>query len=692
MLAFNPVTLLRSASRSLERRLTGALALVLLLNLGLQVFSQQRAFDIGEQVTRLQQAAQNAEYGQQLGKTVDQFRLQSRLAMADSEGQVGSAAGAALVDSAVEIGDVVNTIRLNGSPGANIRAALAEFERIDLQVDAVREAAGTGDAAAADRVDAHNARLTGLAHQVEARLDSEGAAALNQVAGSIRDWQLFIALAGLGTLLLTSLVLADLLRTILPSLRRMHGNLRRLAEGDLDVEIDRHSLSELQELSGALETFRRNAVAVRDLAFTDPSSGMPNLRAFIEGVEARLAAPDAQQRPLAIIIADIDRFKHVNDDYGHAAGDRLVKLAGQRLLAQLDAEALVARIGGDEFAICCRLSEREQLIQLGERLAAAMRAPFDMDEFSLSLTMSLGLVEAGPEIDVAKLLNRADVALYATKNGGRNGATLYTEHLEEDRMLDRLLERELAQALGRGEFRMVYQPIHPVNSDLEEVEALVRWRHPELGEISPARFVPAAERSGQMVLLGNWIVETALRDLSHWPAIAMSVNLSPIQLQQDGFAGFLLDCCRRNGILPQRLCLEVTESLSIEGNPRALLMLDLLRQSGFRIALDDFGTGYSSLCLVKTFQFDRLKLDRSLINDMVTDPTAHAVFEAAVTMALRIGAEVVAEGISEETMIDPICQAGCTHLQGYHYSRPIEADEITQYFKRHLGPGRSQAA
>jgi EAL domain-containing protein (putative c-di-GMP-specific phosphodiesterase class I) len=202
-----------------------------------------------------------------------------------------------------------------------------------------------------------------------------------------------------------------------------------------------------------------------------------------------------------------------------------------------------------------------------------------------------------------------------------------------------------------------------------------------LGPISPARFIPAAERSGLMVQLGYWIVQRALTDLAGWPHLTMSINLSPLQLQQEGFVGFLMDSCRRNGIAPHRLFLEVTESLSIERNTRALMTLNLLRNAGFRIALDDFGTGYSSLCMMKTFKFDRLKLDRSLITDLDKDPTSQAVFDAAVTMALRIGAEVVAEGISEAGLIAPVESAGCTHVQGFHYSHPIEASAVENYYR-----------
>jgi hypothetical protein len=318
-----------------------------------------------------------------------------------------------------------------------------------------------------------------------------------------------------------------------------------------------------------------------------------------------------------------------------------------------------------------------------------MRVPFSLGFCQIAITLSLGYVSAergaarnwNPETE-SELLLRADLALYASKHSGRNCATGFGRELLIEHEIERALERDLGEAFERGELRMVYQPIHAVGGYPDEVEALVRWNHPRHGEVPPSRFIPAAERSGLMVPLGRWIYERALSDLRQWPDLHLSINLSPLQLQQDGFVGQFLDCCARNAIDPRRLYLEVTESVSIERNQRAVLTLELLRQAGCKIALDDFGTGYSSLCLLRTFQFDRLKLDRELIGNLESDPTSRAVFDAAVTMALRIGAEVVAEGVSELSLVEPVQSAGCTHMQGYHYSRPVEAAEVSPYYAR----------
>lgn len=675
---------LTSMFGSLEKRLIGALLLIVLCTGALQIISQDRAFRLREESEVLRAAASNSEHAEQLVKAVSEFRLATHLYLAQGADASATRSADELTDGAMRIGEQINRLRISGMNLYDLSQDMGVFDGIDRHVGAITRA-GRGDGAVrAGAIDARGVEMAALASAIEARAVSEREQAFDQLASATRDWQMLVTIAGLLTVAVVLVILLDLILNILPALRRMHAALRRLADGDLDFEVEEFQLRELKALSGSLETFRRNAQAVKSLAFTDPSSGLPNRRAFAELAGLRLAAPAGHG--FAVMLADVDKFKHVNDDYGHAAGDRLVRLIGERMGAALGEGAVVARVGGDEFAICAPLGDRSAAT-LGADLVAAVQEPFDVGGFAVAITISLGVVETPggeDEGDVAALLNRADLALYASKNGGRNRATRFTADLEEEREINRALERDLARAFEGEQLRMVYQPIHAIGAHSaageQEVEALVRWRHPVLGEISPMRFIPAAERSGLMVQLGQWIVGKALGDLARWPQLTMSINLSPLQLQQDGFVAFLLERCRDNGIAPRRVILEVTESLSIERNTRALLTLTLLRSAGFRIALDDFGTGYSSLCMMKTFKFDRLKLDRSLISDIANDATSQAVFDAAVTMALRIGAEVVAEGISEEALVEPVRTAGCTHVQGFHYSCPIEAAAVPGYY------------
>jgi diguanylate cyclase (GGDEF)-like protein len=679
---------------SLEKRLIGALLLIVACTVALQVISQDRAYKLRAESEALRAAATNTEHAEQLVKSISQFRLATHLYLSPEPGvDATEAADGELTDVAIRIGDQVNALRASGMELYGLTQNIAVLNDIDQHVATIAEVRHNRASGRAERaaIDGRNAQMASLAAAIEAKASADRDGAYDQLSRSSHDWQMLVIGTGAVTIGFALLILSDLLFNILPALRRMHIALRRLAAGDLDIEVGDFRLRELKALSGSLETFRRNAQAVKNLAFTDPSTGLPNRRAFVGRTSERLVGTNAQT--VLVMLADIDRFKHVNDDYGHAVGDLLVKLIGERMKQELGAEAVIARVGGDEFALCVPLAEEASAVTLGTNLVGAMRAPFDLGDYNVAISISLGFVETTAielaegadegdrEAEVNSLINKADLALYASKNCGRNRATRFTSDLAEERELSRALERDLALGLDDGQLRMVYQPIHPFKGTENEVEALVRWNHPLLGEISPSRFIPAAERSGLMVQLGYWIVQRALTDLARWPGLSMSINLSPLQLAQEGFVGFLMDCCRKHEIAPQRVYLEVTESLSIERNTRALMTLNLLRNAGFRIALDDFGTGYSSLCMMKTFKFDRLKLDRSLITDLDKDPTSQAVFDAAVTMALRIGAEVVAEGISEEDLVNPVRSAGCTHVQGYHYSRPIEADAVAGYYE-----------
>jgi len=664
---------------SLETRLIGALCLIAALSVLLQVVTQREAFALRKESEALIQMSGLAENAEQFSEAVGKLR------MATNRGLVASNASSTsdeLTDAAIAIGDQLARLRSSGTSLYDLPEASNPFADLDRHVAAILEvqSGAAGGQKLIARIEKRNSAMARFADELVDRARANREAAQKRLIASIERWQLLVFGTGLVTILVVLLVLFDILRNILPAIRRMHGHLQGLAEGDLDQEIGTFRLKELKALSGPLETFRRNAKAVKNLAFSDAATGLPNRRAFQEDV-GRLLAAGAGRR-FACMVIDIDRFKHINDDYGHAAGDELVRLIGERMKTILGSEGIIARVGGDEFALSMPLAARGDAVDVANRLVDAACAPFSLGAYSVVVTVSLGVVEldGGEPVDIDEILRNADMALYASKKNGRNCATPFSPSMAEERAIDRALEKDLESAFDKDQLRMVYQPIHSVQDSTREVEALVRWKHPELGEVPPSTFIPAAERSGLMVRLGEWIIQRALRDFAHWPDMDMSINLSPLQLQHDGFSTFLLDCCRQYDIAPRRLFLEVTESLSIERNTRALLTLNMLRNMGFRIALDDFGTGYSSLSMVKSFKFDRMKLDRSLVMDLGQDPASVAVLEAAVTMARHVGAEVVAEGISDAHLIGATKSAGCTHLQGYFYSRPIEADAVQDYF------------
>jgi len=665
---------------SLETRLVGALCLIAVLGVLLQVVTQREAFGLREQSNALIRTSAIAENADQFAEAVGKLR------MATNRGLVASnrtSTSDELTDAAIAIDEKLGKLRASGVALYDLPERANPFADLDRHVTAILEvqAGGVTGKALVERIEKRNAAMAAFADEIVARARADREAEQKRLIASIARWQMLVFVTGAVTILVVLLVLFDILRNILPAIRRMHGHLQGLAEGDLDLEIGTFRLKELKALSGPLETFRRNAKAVKNLAFSDAATGLPNRRAFQEDVSRLLSSRLGAS--FVFMLIDIDRFKHVNDDYGHAAGDELVRLIGERMRSMLGRDGIIARVGGDEFALCMPVSADGEGGELASRLVDTVRAPFSLGEYAVAVTVSLGFAETlgTDDLDIDDTLRNADMALYASKKGGRNCATAFVASMAEERAVDRALEKDLETAFEKQQLRMVYQPIHAVRDDTREVEALVRWKHPELGEVPPSTFIPAAERSGLMVRLGEWIIQRALRDFAMWPDLHMSINLSPLQLQHDGFSAFLLDCCKQYGIAPSRLFLEVTESLSIERNTRALLTLNLLRHMGFRIALDDFGTGYSSLSMVKSFKFDRMKLDRSLVMDLGQDPASVAVLEAAVTMARHVGAEVVAEGISDAHLIGATKNAGCTHLQGYYYSRPIEADDVPGYFE-----------
>lgn len=672
--------------RRMGQRIGLLLGIILIATLAMQFISQQSAIKMRGQSELLQQAVEQEDNADALGQAASKFRI-AALYLTDIHDDPASevAARNELTDASIALANALNSLSAAGAPGyLRLRhdPILVDFDKHVSELLGLHSEQGKpGYAAARRRVVANNARLGQVTQAIGQDVIRQRQESLTALARLSRQWHLAVAMVGVLTLLILAALLLDVLRNILPPLRRLHDTLRRLAAGDLDATMPPTGLFELNQLGGALETFRTHARAIADLAFVDPGTGLPNARAFGDQAAALLGDRPADHSG-CVVIVDVDRFKYINDEFGHGTADRLLAEIARRISALLPETSVLARIGGDKFAFCLTFTEgMPQPHSVAARIVEAMREPFDLGDCRIGITVSLGHAETsgGESLDV--LVSWADLALYSAKHSGRNRSAAFAPELAQERALERAMEQDLTKAIAGGQLRMVYQPIHAVNdANDREVEALVRWRLPTGTEIPPDRFIAAAERSGQMLALGNWIIDRALDDLRAWPHLQLSLNLSPIQIQSPGFVAHLVERCRHFGITANRLVLEVTESLALEKDSRAFVTLELLRRLGFRIALDDFGTGYSSLWLLKEFRFDRLKLDRSLITDLARDPAAHAVFDAAVAMGLRLGAEVVAEGVSEASLVDPLAGSGCTHLQGYHFSRPIEADAVAGYF------------
>jgi diguanylate cyclase (GGDEF)-like protein len=401
------------------------------------------------------------------------------------------------------------------------------------------------------------------------------------------------------------------------------------------------------------------------LAFHDPLTGLPNRSLF----EQRIAETLAAGEPAMVAFLDLDDFKQVNDSLGHAAGDRLLEICGERLRNALRADDTVARLGGDEFAILAHGAREPDVVV--ERLFAVLAAPVMLEGKRLHLRASVGIASTDSGDD---LLRNADLAMYAAKGAGTNRYAVYTDdmHVHALARLDR--REQLERAIENEELVLHYQPI--VDLDLGRVagfEALVRWQHPSRGLLGPGEFIPLAEETGLIVPLGRWVLREACRQATTWAgAPYLSVNVAGLQLEQPGFDDEVAAALQDGGLGAERLMLEVTES-SLVGDLEAE-RLQALRRLGVRLAIDDFGTGYSSLSYLRKFPMDVLKIDRSFTRDACEDS---ALLEAIVAMGESLGLVLVPEGIEEPEQADALRALGCRVGQGFLFGKPVPADQLT---------------
>ena len=427
---------------------------------------------------------------------------------------------------------------------------------------------------------------------------------------------------------------------------------------------------------------RRNEARIAHMARHDALTDLPNRTALREHGLDMLGKPrraDETAR-LAILCLDLDRFKAVNDTHGHGAGDALLKAVSERLCARVRTGDLVARLGGDEFAVLHRVADAAGVLALAERMIALVSKPYDLDGFTVEIGMSVGIAiadEAADDID--RLLKNADTALYHAKGKGRGTACLFEAAMDETAEVRRAIERDLADALKLGMFEVHYQPLVSLDSDrVIGMEALVRWRHPERGLISPATFIPVAEETGLIVALGEWVLNQACRDAVAWPdGISVAVNVSAVQLRHRNFAQTVLLALGASGLPAGRLELEITESVLLDETEANLETLHLLRRTGIRISMDDFGTGYSSLTYLRRFPFDKIKIDRSFVQDAGKATEAGAIIRALVGLGRSLGITTLVEGVETEEQLAAVRAEGCQEMQGFPYSRPRPANEIT---------------
>ena len=485
------------------------------------------------------------------------------------------------------------------------------------------------------------------------------------------------ALDGTATFTAMAVLLLIVLRQVL-TLRENLGLLRTLEER---VEL------RTAELQRREEDRRRLQDELSRQAFHDSLTGLANRALFKDRVDHALKRFQRRRRPLAVFFLDLDRFKAINDSFGHASGDALLVAVSKRLSDCVRAEDTVARLGGDEFAVLVEnLAGEAEVRIVADRVKEVFRDPIVIDGRELAVAASIGIAlsEAGAET-ADDLLRNADLAMYRAKAAG-GGTRQYAPEMHAG-LIDRLeLESDLRQALARDQLYIVYQPIVDLRTGrLSGAEALLRWQHPTRGLVSPAEFIPVAESSGMIVPIGEWVLRQACRDARRWDGIqggdqlSVSVNLSGRQLQTSELPSIVPHALLDAGLAPGRLTLEMTESMLIDRSDETLSLLHELRRIGVRLAIDDFGTGYSSLSYLHRFPVDVVKIDRSFIESLTgeADETSLVGSIIRIGQGMRLG--TVAEGIEDAAQLRALQRLGCEYGQGYHFARPMSAADFETY-------------
>ena len=451
----------------------------------------------------------------------------------------------------------------------------------------------------------------------------------------------------------------------------------------------------LKRLKQTSEQLTRREAQARFEAKHDPLSGLPNRVQMVENIDNFLhqrKSEHGSQRAVAAYI-DIDRFKDINDTLGHEAGDQLIKLVGQRLKARLRPADFLSRFGGDEFAILGMPMAVGGEAVLAERVAQAFTLPFSIQGQSIRVTASVGLAVAPDNgLTADELMRHADIALYEAKNQGRDRAVLFSIEMAEKVEHRRSIEVELRAAMEANQLRLHYQPIIScLTGEIVGVEALLRWSHPVHGEMSPADFIPIAENSGLLPILGEWVLDRAMQDSKRWPDLEVSVNLSPVQFRHVDLGSTLRKLIAKNGVQPKLFILEITEGVLLEATDHTNTILEAIRESGFKIALDDFGTQYSSLAYLCNFKFDKIKIDRSFVSKISKFDTSRTIVQSVVKLGRALGMGIIAEGVETELEAVMMKNFGCTELQGFYFSKAISADDMTELLStfqpKHLASG-----
>ncbi|OZA46078.1 MAG: hypothetical protein B7X81_07480 [Hydrogenophilales bacterium 17-61-76] len=441
-------------------------------------------------------------------------------------------------------------------------------------------------------------------------------------------------------------------------------------------------LSETQIKLSRIEAEREN------LAHFDVLTGLPNRAQLGEHLQFAIHVAKRHSGHLALMFIDIDHFKDINDTLGHRVGDILLIELSRRLRQALREEDIVSRQGGDEFIVMLPDLDERSASLVAQKLLAAIGGSYGIEHHDLSVTASIGiaLYPADGE-DLESLSKNADTAMYHAKQEGRNGYRFFTAEMQARSARHLQLGNALRHALERNELSIHYQPQLALGDGrIVGAEALLRWRHPELGLVSPAEFIPVAEDNGLILLIGEWVLRQAVEQAKTWlasdlPPLVMAVNLSAVQFRHPALPDLVTRILDEAGLPPEYLELELTEGVAMHNPQGAIAVMNNLHDRGVRMSIDDFGTGYSSLGYLKKFNVYKLKIDQSFVRDIRTDPEDKAIVSAIIQMAKSLGLATIAEGVETAGQLAFLREQGCDEVQGYYYSKPLTADAFARYVK-----------
>jgi diguanylate cyclase (GGDEF)-like protein len=506
----------------------------------------------------------------------------------------------------------------------------------------------------------------------------------HSLTGSLAEYSslqwLLILLATGGIVLVVSLSW-HVAKTVTTPLHKLDEATRMIAEGR-DVELSVETDDEIGRLAASFNSMvtaideRERKIA--HVGLHDDLTGLPNRKLFVEQLDQQLARLRDNEK-LMVIYADLDDFKVINDTLGHPSGDALLRDVARHLSETLP-EALIARLGGDEFAILIEQTEGgESLASVASRVQSCFDRTIMLDGQQADCGASIGIAVApGDGRDGMTLMKNADLALYRAKSDGKATYHFFEPQLDEQARQRRQTELDLRQSLREGGFELHYQPLYSLSQErYTGFEALIRWNHPTRGRVSPLEFIPLAEETGLILPVGEWVIREACRQAAQWPGdYSIAVNISPKQFAYPGLTNTILQALASSGLEPHRLELEITESIFIVDVEKTLATLHKLRDLGVRIALDDFGTGYSSLSYLRSFPFDKVKIDRSFVEDLGQSGNAHAVVRAITTLADALGMDTIAEGVELDEQLEVLRREGCQNIQGYLFAKPMSAGDV----------------